>query len=85
MATDKIEKLKAQRATLEARIRREQGREKSRQRTADTRRKILAGAAALDEAEKDAAYKASLMGLLGRFLTRPDDRALFSLPVPPAK
>jgi hypothetical protein len=34
----------------------------------------------LDEAEQRPEYKAALLNLLDRFLTRPDDRALFNLP-----
>jgi len=39
---------------------------------ADTRRKILADAAVLDEAEQWPEYKAALLKLLDRFLSRPD-------------
>jgi hypothetical protein len=79
MANGKLQKLIAQRAALEARIRQEQNRENEKKRKADTRRKILAGAVVLDEAEKHPEYKAALFRLLDRFLTRPDDRALFGL------
>jgi hypothetical protein len=34
----------------------------------------------LDEAERRPEYKVALLKLLDRFLTRPDDRALFNLP-----
>jgi hypothetical protein len=34
----------------------------------------------LDEAEQRPEYKGALLKLLDRFLTRPDDRALFNLP-----
>ena len=47
---------------------------------ADIRRKILAGAAVLEEAEQRPEYEAALLYLLDRFLTRPADRALFNLP-----
>ena len=50
----------------------EQGRERQKERKADTRRKILAGAAVLNEAEQRP-DKAALLKLLDRFLTRPDD------------
>ena len=76
----KLEKLKAQKAALEAQIRQELGRERARQRKADTRRKILAGAAVLSEAEERPAFHDQLMNLLARFLTKPEDRALFELP-----
>lgn len=54
-------------------------------RAQDTRRKILAGAAVLDEAEGKEEYKAALFKLLGKFLTRPEDRALFGQPSPYSK
>lgn len=83
MTTDKLEKLRAQKAALEAKIRRELGREKSQNRRHDTRKKILAGAAILDEAESDPAVRSQLTRLLARFLTRAEDRALFQLPALP--
>lgn len=49
-------------------------------RANDTRRKILIGAMMLDQMEKNEATKTSVMSKLDAFLTRPDDRALFSLP-----
>ena len=79
MAHDKLQKLLEQREVVAARIRREKGKERTRKRKDDTRRKILAGAAVLDRAERDAAFKAELGALLDRFLTRADDRALFGL------
>jgi len=83
MTNDKLEKLLEQRKAIDARIRLEQNRENDRKRKADTRRKILAGAAVLDEASKHPAYKEKLYKLLASFLTRPDDRALFGLPALP--
>ncbi|MGE4045294.1 MAG: mobilization protein C [Acetobacteraceae bacterium] len=81
----KLQKLLAQKEALEARIRQQQGRERKEKHKLDTRRKVLAGAAVLAEAEQRPEFRASLMTLLGRFLIRPDDRALFGLPpLPPA-
>ncbi len=57
----------------------------NRERKNDTRRKILAGAAVVDEAEGKEEYKAALFKLLGKFLTRPEDRALFGQPSPYSK
>ena len=83
MAGEKLEKLRAKQKALGARIQLEQNRLNAQKRKANTRRKILAGAAALDEAEHSPKYKAQLQKLLGRFLVRPDDRALFGLePLP---
>lgn len=86
MANEKLKKMLAQKAALDARIQQERSRERERQRKEDTRRKILAGAVVLDEAEKHPAYKAELFKLLDRFLSRPDDRELFGLaPLPEGK
>jgi hypothetical protein len=83
MTNEKLERLKKQKQVLEARIRQEQNRENKAKRKAATRRKILAGAAVLDEAESNAAYKNTLYELLARFLIRDDDRALFGFsPLP---
>lgn len=79
MADDKIEKLKAQKKSIEVRIRQEQNRDRARERKADTRRKILAGAWALDEAASRADFKEFLYKKLDSFLSKPDDRALFGL------
>lgn len=80
MGISTLDKLRARQEALQARIRREEAKAKAAERKADTRRKILAGAAVLDRAEKDAAFKAELSALLAAFLVRPDDRALFGLP-----
>jgi large subunit ribosomal protein L7/L12 len=45
----------------------------------DTRRKILAGALILDIISKDEAAKNKFMPQLDKYLTRDDDRSLFSL------
>ncbi len=83
MTNDKLEKLLAQRKAIDERIKLEQNRENERKRKDDTRRKILAGAVVLDEAEHNAAYKTALYSLLERFLTREQDRALFGFkPLP---
>jgi hypothetical protein len=79
------EKLLAKQAAIETQLRRLAARERAQDRKADTRRKILAGAAVLDRAEKDAASKTELHQLLAGFLIRADDRALFELPPLPAE
>ena len=52
-------------------------------RSADTRRKILAGSLVLEMMEKDEKTKAHFNARLDAFLTRADDRALFGLPEKP--
>lgn len=80
MADGKIEKLKAQKKIIEARIKQEQNRDRTRVRKADTRRKILAGAWVLDEAASRPDFKEFLYRKLDSFLAKPEDRALFGLP-----
>ena len=60
MTSEKLEKLLAKRKAIEAQIRQEQNRENERKRKDDTRRKILAGAAVLDEAAGKPEYRAEL-------------------------
>jgi hypothetical protein len=79
MAGDKLEKLRQERKAIDARIRLELNRENERKRKDDTRRKILAGAAVLDEASRHPAYREELYKLLNRFLVRAEDRALVGL------
>ena len=49
-------------------------------RSDDTRRKILAGAMVLEVSDRDEEARFRFMERMDKFLTRPDDRALFSLP-----
>ncbi len=79
MDKNTLAKLLEQRELLNARIRREEAKRKVQQRKSDTRRKILAGAAVLDRAAGDVAFKGELDVLLDKFLVRGDDRALFGL------
>jgi len=83
VAQDRLERLKAKREAMNAKIRQEEGRERSRQRRYDTRRKIIAGALVL--AEEDPAIKAWLYRTLGKVLVRKDERELFSLPPLPGE
>lgn len=77
----KLAQAKALKAKQEAAAR---ARASAARRTADTRRKVLAGACVLAEAEADAERAAWLKDVLARRLTRPDDRALFGLQPLPA-
>ena len=77
-AAKQIKQLKAQRDKVETR--KLQTMLKG-QRSDDTRRKILAGALVLDMMERDEQTKAKFIERLDKFLTRPDDRALFALPI----
>lgn len=83
MENDKLKKLLEQRKAIDAKIQLEQNRENEKKRKEETRRKILAGAAVLDEASKHPKFKEEIYNLLGRFLKRNDERALFELPLLP--
>ncbi|HLG63109.1 MAG TPA: hypothetical protein VKY19_14310 [Ktedonosporobacter sp.] len=80
MVNEKLEKLRHKKQVLDAQIKQEENREKTRARKADTRRKILAGAAALNEAENNPEFRDYLYKLIDSFYKRADDRALFGLP-----
>ena len=70
-AKAKKQKLEARKRTAEAKF----------QRSLDTRRKILVGAAILGKVKRDEWPKEKLIVMLDSTLTRADDRALFDLPV----
>jgi large subunit ribosomal protein L7/L12 len=74
-----IEKLKRQKQIIEARIQKAEARQKTQERKAETRRKILLGAYFLDKLRKDGALE-SIKSDLDSFLRRNRDRALFGLP-----
>ena len=73
---ERLAQLEAQRQTLKARLGKQE-------RAKDTRRKVLLGALVLhqlgeDKCEFDKALKEWLQRELPGFLTRPDDKALFT-------
>jgi hypothetical protein len=72
-----LEALKAKKAQLDARISALNARRQKEAKRLDTRRKVVAGAIALEHCEHDANFKELLGSLLNRFLTRPVDRELF--------
>lgn len=85
MSTDhptppKLDRLYQQRAQLSAKIKQLEARSKAQARRDDARRKIIAGALALEHASKDEAFGRTLHQLIGRYVTRSPERALFGLP-----
>lgn len=73
---EKIRQLQAQEAAMLAR-------QKEQARKDDTRRKVIAGALAIEHFEKnpDSEFARVMLRLLNDYVTRPSDRALFpSLP-----
>jgi hypothetical protein len=83
MADSRLKQLIEKRNAVNARIKREQNKLRSGERKNDTRRKILAGALALEWAAQDDEFAVMLSTKLSRFLVRDADRALFDLaPLP---
>lgn len=75
---ERLQDLETKRAQITARIDRERARLRTEERKRDTRRKIIAGAIALEHAQKDPAFAQELQGLLSRYV-KPQDKALFDL------
>ena len=74
-----VDKLKAQRDKLNARIQAVEAREKTAERKRDTRRKVLVGAYGLEKAASTENGMTELIKKLDGYLTRDADRALFGL------
>lgn len=80
---DLEKRLKQAKALKQQQLARERAAEKKRQRSDDTRRKILVGAVILAKVEHGEWPKERLREWMDKTLTRADDRALFGLlPVP---
>jgi hypothetical protein len=80
---ERLSLLEEKRKALDAAIKREQAKARTEDRKRDTRRKIIAGALALEHAGIDPAFDAALQRLLHRYVIRAEDRALFDLPPKP--
>ena len=74
----KLEKLKAQRAKLEARIQVTHAQAKQSERKSDTRRKILVGSYFLDQAIQNNKME-ELKYIMNDYLKRNSERVLFDL------
>lgn len=79
---EKLKQAKALKQKVEARAKAAENKQK---RAADTRRKILVGAAILAKVERGEWPKDKMLEMMGQQLTRPDDRALFDLAAPVEK
>ncbi len=81
--SDKLKKLKQQQEKINQAIRREQTALKKKERSEDTRRKILDGALIRNYADEHPEIQTLLDELRKKELTRDDDRKLFGLePLP---
>lgn len=79
----KLQDLLEKRKKLDAQIQAVRSKEVARKRKEDTRRKILAGAAILEEVAAGGFPEEKLRKILDARIVRPGDRALFSLPAKP--
>lgn len=73
---EKLKQAKALKQKAEARVKAAESKQK---RAADTRRKILVGAAILAKVERGEWPKDKMLEMMSQQLTREDDRALFDL------
>ena len=76
---DLEKRLKQAKALKQQQVARERAAEKKRQRSEETRRKILVGAVILAKVERGEWPKERLRETMDQALTRADDRALFGL------
>jgi hypothetical protein len=76
---DLEEKLKQAKALKQKAEARSKAAENKQKRAADTRRKILVGAAILAKVERGEWPKDKMLEMMSQQLTRDDDRALFDL------
>jgi len=76
---DRLKTLREKREQLDAQLRALEARNKQAERKADTRRKVIAGALALEHYEKnpESEFHRILFRLLDEYVMRPHDRALF--------
>jgi hypothetical protein len=76
---DRLQTLRQKREQLDAQLRALEARSKLAERKADTRRKVIAGALALEHYEKnpDSEFHRIIFQLLDEYVVRPHDRALF--------
>lgn len=86
MATDttRLAKLEERRKQIDAQIQQIKAREQQQERKRDTRRKVLIGAAVLEQVKSGRWPEERLHTMMDEFLTQDWDRQLFGLPPKPA-
>lgn len=86
MGNSRIDKLEKKKAQIDAQLKDARARDKAQKRKDDTRRKIIAGALALEHAERNpnGEFSRTILDLIQKHVTTDKDRALFGLdPLPP--
>lgn len=73
-----LAELEQRKAQIDARIKATAAKVRSAERKKDTRRKVIAGALALEHMAHDPAFKKAFEKLISEQVKRPEDRALFS-------
>ena len=76
---EQLADLQQKEAQLQARIQKKKAEVSKMNRKRDTRRKVIAGALALEHMSHDPKFAATMQRLLGQNVTRPEDRKLFDL------
>jgi len=76
---EQLEELAVKKRQLEARMQKKKAQVRGEKRKKDTRRKIIAGALALEHMAHDKQFADTMKRLLLEHVTRPEDRKLFDL------
>jgi len=76
---EQLKELEQKEAQLKARIQKKKAEVSTRKRKQDTRRKIIAGALALEHMEHDGQFREVMGKIIAEHVTRPEDRKLFGL------
>lgn len=82
MSGNRLDQLLEKKQKIEAQIQQQRAREREKRRKEDTRRKIIAGALALEhmDANPDSEFAIIMAKLINRYTKRAGDRVLFGLP-----
>ena len=81
----KLAELEKKLSQTKAQVQKQKSRIKAEERRKDTRRKIIAGALALEHMAHDNQFSDQMQRLINRHVTRAEDRALFDLDPKPDK
>ena len=76
---EQLAKLEKKQSQIQARIQKKKSQVRSQKRKEDTRRKIIAGALALEHMTYDKKFQATMQKLIDEHVTRENDRQLFDL------